>query len=192
MSTKGSKPLSSKDQSNFRDAIKLYEANQFRKAHKITEQILKKNPGHGETTALRGLMRCHINQKDEGIADLKKALTTDPESYICWHLYGIHAKMEKNYEEAVKAFTKTFKLEPNNASVCRDLAMLQAQTRQFAGAVISRGKILEGKPGFRQNWSALAVAQFLNKEYSASENTLTNFEKAINTKLPRLIWRTPR
>lgn len=185
MSTKGYKPLSSKDQSNFRDAIKLYEANQYRKAHKITEQILKKNPGHGETTALRGLMRCHINQKDEGIADLKKALTTDPESYICWHLYGIHAKMEKNYEEAVKAFTKTFKLEPNNASVCRDLAMLQAQTRQFAGAVISRGKILEGKPGFRQNWSALAVAQFLNKEYSASENTLTNFEKAINTKLPK-------
>ncbi|KAF5093133.1 hypothetical protein D0Z03_002538 [Geotrichum reessii] len=185
MSIKGSKPLSSKDQSNFRDAIKLYEANQYRKAHKITEQILKKNPGHGETTALRGLMRYHLNQKEEGVADLKKALSTDPESYICWHLYGIYTKIEKNYEEAVKAFTKTFKLEPNNASVCRDLAMLQAQNRQFAGAVVSRGKILEGKPGFRQNWSALAVAQFLNNEYSASENTLTNFEKAINTKLPK-------
>ena len=185
MVEKRSKALSSKDHSSFRDALKLYEAKQYKKALKLTEQILKKNPGHGETLSVRGLMRYHLNQKDDGLDDLKKGLVADPDSYICWHVYGLYNRLEKNYEEAAKAFTKALQYDPNNMNVTRDLAVLQVQTHQYAAAVVSRGKLLENSPGYRQHWNSLSIAQYLNKDYTAAENTLKKFEDAINKPLPK-------
>lgn len=185
MVQKRSKTLAPKDHATFLEALKLYEAKQYKKALKICEQILKKNPGHGETVSVRGLMRYHMNQKAEALEDLKNGLATDPESYICWHVYGLYTRLEKDYDESVKAFTKALQLDPKNINVTRDLALLQVQTRQFAAATVSRGKLLENSPGYRQHWNALAIAQYLNKEYAAADNTLKKFESAINTPLPK-------
>lgn len=184
MSQKRSK-LSSKDQSNFRDALRLYEAKQYKKSLKLCEQILKKNPGHGETLSVRGLMRYHLNQKEEGVEDLKNGLAADPESYICWHVYGLYHRLSKNYDESVKAFTKALQYDPNNINVTRDLAVLQVHTHQYAAATISRGKLLENSPGYRQHWNALAIAQYLCKDYAVANNTLKKFEAAISPPLPK-------
>lgn len=182
---KGSKPLPSKDLSNFREAVRLYESSQYRKALKLAEQILKKHPGHGETTAVRGLVRYHLNMKDEARQDMSKCIASDPESGICWHLYGIYQRLEKNYEEAVKAFAKTYQIDPTNINICRDLSVLQVQTRQFKNAIATKGSILENKPGYRQHWNALAIVQYLAKDYAAAENTLSKFENVVNQKFPK-------
>jgi hypothetical protein len=46
-------PLNSKDAASFRQLVKLYEAKQHKKAIKTAEQILKKNPNHGDTLAMK-------------------------------------------------------------------------------------------------------------------------------------------
>jgi hypothetical protein len=46
-------PLSSKDAASFRQLVKLYEAKQHKKALKTAEQVLKKNPNHGDTLAMK-------------------------------------------------------------------------------------------------------------------------------------------
>jgi len=46
-------PLGSKDSASFRQLVKLYEAKQHKKAIKTADQILKKNPNHGDTLAMK-------------------------------------------------------------------------------------------------------------------------------------------
>lgn len=179
------KVLASKDQSNFKEALKLFESKQYKKGLKICDQILKKNAGHGETLSVRGLIKYHMNQKEEGREDLKNGLAIDSDSFICWNAYAIYSKLEKNYEEAAKAFAKASQKDPQNINVARDLAVLQMHTHQYAAASVSRGKVLELQAGYRTNWNGLASAQFLAGDYKAAENTLSKFEKALNQPLPK-------
>lgn len=46
-------PLGSKDAASFKSLVKLYEAKQHKKAIKVADGILKKNPNHGETLAMK-------------------------------------------------------------------------------------------------------------------------------------------
>jgi hypothetical protein len=45
--------LSSKEQGLFRTLVKFFEAKQHKKALKTAEQILKKNPDHADTIAMK-------------------------------------------------------------------------------------------------------------------------------------------
>lgn len=58
-------PLGSKDAASFKSLVKLYEAKQHKKAIKVADGILKKNPNHGETLAMKVSGCCilyHSNQ----------------------------------------------------------------------------------------------------------------------------------
>lgn len=178
--------LQPKDAANFRSALKLYETKQYKKALKTVDQILKKNSDHGETLALKGLVLYHMSKKEEGYEYIKKGLMKDLSSYVCWHIHGMYHRSEKNYDEATKCFVKALKFDPENQNVLRDLSLLQAQVHQWDALVISRKKMLTDKPGFRQNWTALAVAQYLTKDYSGAESTLSSFEKLLTEPLPKL------
>jgi hypothetical protein len=59
-------PLSSKDQANFRQLVKFYEAKQYKKALKTADQLLKKNPNHGDTEAMKALVINSLGNADEG------------------------------------------------------------------------------------------------------------------------------
>ncbi|ANB12444.1 Nat1p [Sugiyamaella lignohabitans] len=169
--------LAPKDASNFRAALKLYEAKQYKKALKGVEGVLKKSPNHGESLALKGLVLYHLGKKEEGHESIKKGLEKDSTSYVCWHIYGLYHRQEKDYEEATKSYSKALQYDPENQNVIRDLGILQMQVRQYDALVSTRSKMLSHQPGFRQNWNALAIAQHLSGDYAGAEKTLLNFEQ---------------
>lgn len=51
-------------------------------------QILKKHPGHGETLAMKGLILCYQEKKEEAYDFVRRGLRADLKSYVCWHVYG--------------------------------------------------------------------------------------------------------
>lgn len=59
-------PLNSKDQANFRQLVKFYEAKQYKKALKTADALLKKNPNHGDTEAMKALVINSLGNPDEG------------------------------------------------------------------------------------------------------------------------------
>jgi tetratricopeptide (TPR) repeat protein len=177
--------LAPKDASNFRASLKLYESKQYKKALKGVEAVLKKNPDHGESLSLKGLVLYFMGKKDEGYEFVKKGLANDITSYVCWHIHGLYHRQEKNYEEATKCYSRALQLDPENQNVLRDLSGLQMQVRLYDALVVSRKKMLTDKPGFRQNWTALAVAQHLSGDYKGAETTLANFEKLVKEPLPK-------
>ena len=97
-------PLSSKESSLFRQVIRNYEDKQYKRGLKAAEQILKKNPKHGDTMAMKALILNQQGKTEEAFALGKEALTADMKSHICWHVYGLLYRHQKNFEEAIKAY----------------------------------------------------------------------------------------
>ena len=178
-------PLSSKEASLFRQVIRCYEDKQYKRGLKNADIILKKHPKHGETMAMKALIINGQGKTDEAFALGKEALTIDMKSHICWHVYGLLYRANKNFEEAIKAYKFALRLEPDSLQIQRDLAILQIQMRDYAGYVQSRTAMLQARPGVRQNWTALAVAHHLAGDLPEAEKVLTTYEETLKTTPPR-------
>ncbi|GAW11938.1 hypothetical protein ANO14919_012910 [Xylariales sp. No.14919] len=174
-------PLSSKENSLFRQVIRNYEEKQYKRGLKAAEQILKKNPKHGDTLAMKALIINSLGKTDDAFALAKEALTADMKSHICWHVYGLLYRHQKNFEEAIKAYKFALKLEPGSPQIQRDLAYLQVQMRDFQGYIQSRTAMLQSKSQLRQNWTALAVAHHLAGDLAQAEKVLTTYEESLKS-----------
>ncbi|KAI1735409.1 tetratricopeptide [Xylaria scruposa] len=174
-------PLSAKENSLFRQVIRNYEDKQYKRGLKAAEQILKKNPKHGDTMAMKALIINSTGKTDEAFALAKEALTADMKSHICWHVYGLLYRHQKNFEEAIKAYKFALKLEPGSPQIQRDLAFLQIQMRDYQGYIQSRTAMLQAKSQLRQNWTALAVAHHLAGDLTQAEKVLTTYEESLKS-----------
>ncbi|KAJ2980823.1 hypothetical protein NQ176_g2416 [Zarea fungicola] len=171
--------LSSKEAAQFRQVIRSYEDKQYKRGLKTADLILKKVPKHGETMAMKALILNGQGKMEEAFALGKEALTADMKSHICWHVYGILYRANKNFEEAAKAFKFALKLEPTSIPIQRDLAILQIQIRDYQAYIQSRNAMLQARSGARQNWTALAIAHHLAGNLTEAETVLTTFEDTI-------------
>ncbi|KAI9644923.1 hypothetical protein NHQ30_006957 [Ciborinia camelliae] len=172
-------PLSSKESSLFRTVVRNYEDKQYKKGLKAADQILKKNPKHGDTLAMKALILNSQGKSEEAFALAKVALQCDFKSHVCWHVYGLLYRAAKNFEEAIKAYKFALKLEPDSQQIQRDLALLQVQMRDYPGYLVSRRAMLAARSGIRQSWTALAVALHLNGELAEAEQVLTTYEETL-------------
>lgn len=60
---------------------------------------------------MKGLILTHMGKRDEGIELVKKGVRLDLTSHICWHVFGLIQKGEKNYEEALKSYTQALRFD---------------------------------------------------------------------------------
>ncbi|KAG6833055.1 hypothetical protein H0H87_012066 [Tephrocybe sp. NHM501043] len=171
--------LPSKEATLFKELLTLYETRQLKKGLKTADQILKKFPEHGETICMKGLVLTHMGKRDEGIDLVKKGVRLDLTSHICWHVFGLIQKGEKNYEEALKSYTQALRFDKENINILRDAAQLQTQLRLFDALVETRHTLLRIRPTLRQHWIALAVAYHLNRNLSEARKTLEHYERTL-------------
>ncbi|RDW94165.1 peptide alpha-N-acetyltransferase complex A subunit NAT1 [Aspergillus mulundensis] len=176
--------LSSKDASLFRQVVRHYENKQYKKGIKTADQVLRKNPTHGDTLAMKALIMSNQGEQQEAFALAKEALKNDMKSHICWHVYGLLYRAEKNYEEAIKAYRFALRIEPDSQPIQRDLALLQMQMRDYQGYIQSRSSMLQARPAFRQNWTALAIAHHLSGDLEEAEKVLTTYEETLKSPPP--------
>ena len=88
----------------FKQILRLYETKQYKKALKAAEAILKKSPQHGETLAMKGLIFSQMKRQEEAHALVKKGLSFNLNSHVCWHVSGLLYRAEQNYDQAIKCF----------------------------------------------------------------------------------------
>jgi tetratricopeptide (TPR) repeat protein len=128
---------------------------------------------------MKALILNSQGKTEEAFALGKVALMKDMKSHVCWHVYGLLWRAAKNYDEAIRAYKQALKLEPDSAQILRDLALLQAQMRDFQGYMESRKLMLQSRPQWRQNWTALAIANHLAGDLENAENILTKYEETL-------------
>lgn len=178
------KPIfANKEDANAREALKLYEGKQYKKALKLIDQNLKKNSSHAESLAIKGCCNFQLGHKSDAEPYIVKATAKDSNNYLVDHLAGIYYRSVDNYQEAAKWFKAAVDNGLPNTLLLRDLSLLQSQVRDYKNLRDSRQAFLDSQPGYRANWTAVAVAHHLNKDYDASVNTLAKIEDIIKEHL---------
>ena len=181
-----SSQLPSKEATLFRHLVQNYETKQYKKGLKAAEQILKKHPKHGDTQAMKALILSNQGKTDEAFELCKDSLRNSlMKSNVCWHVYGLLWRSVKNYDEAMRAYKLALNLDPDSTQIQRDLALLQVQMRDFNGMVQSRRTMLQGKPQWRQNWTALAIALHLSEDLAGAEDVLQKYEETLKQAPPK-------
>lgn len=92
---------------------------------------------------------------------VKLGLMNDMRSHVCWHVYGLIYRSERNYNEAIKAYKQALRIDKDNLQILRDLSLLQIQMRDLSGFALTRHSILTLKPNQKINWLTFALAKHL-------------------------------
>ena len=168
--------LPKKEKELFRSVVSCYESKNYKKGIKNADLILKKYPNHGETLAMKGLITNFLGGKKEDAYELVKAgLRNGVRSHICWHVFGLLHKSDKNLKEASKCYLNALRIDPYNQNILRDLSTLQLQVRDLSGFVVSRRKILDARPSLGTSWIAYAVGNYLMGDYVAAFDIVNKY-----------------
>ncbi|KAG4961581.1 hypothetical protein JHK87_038214 [Glycine soja] len=176
--------LPPKEANLFKLIVKSYETKQYKKGLKAADTILKKFPDHGETLSMKGLTLNCMDRKSEAYELVRQGLKNDLKSHVCWHVYGLLYRSDREYREAIKCYRNALKIDPDNIEILRDLSLLQAQMRDLSGFVETRQQLLTLKSNHRMNWIGFAVAHHLNSNASKAIEILEAYEGTLEDDYP--------
>eukprot|EP00639_Heterosigma_akashiwo_P034552 CAMPEP_0194718854 /NCGR_PEP_ID=MMETSP0296-20130528/10385_1 /TAXON_ID=39354 /ORGANISM="Heterosigma akashiwo, Strain CCMP2393" /LENGTH=236 /DNA_ID=CAMNT_0039620349 /DNA_START=59 /DNA_END=766 /DNA_ORIENTATION=+ len=175
MAESGTPPLPKKEHDLFKSTVKFYETKNYKKGVKAADAVLKNFPLHGETLAMKGLLLNCMDKKEEAHECVKKGLALDVKSHVCWHVYGLVHRSERNYTMAIKCYLNALRIDPQNKQILRDISLLQVQMRDLPGFMETRRKILVSQPSNRANWVNYALAQHLCGRHQRALGILESF-----------------
>ncbi|XP_057451305.1 N-terminal acetyltransferase A complex auxiliary subunit NAA15-like [Lotus japonicus] len=176
--------LPPKEANLFKLIVKSYESKQYKKGLKAADTILRKFPDHGETLSMKGLTLNCMDRKPEAYELVRQGLKNDLKSHVCWHVFGLLYRSDRDYREAIKCYRNALKIDPDNIEILRDLSLLQAQMRDLTGFVETRQQLLTLKPNHRMNWIGFAVSHHLNSNASKAIEILEAYEGTVEDDYP--------
>ena len=171
--------LPPKENALFKRILKCYEQKQYKNGLKFAKQILS-NPKfseHGETQAMKGLILNCLGRKEEAYEHVRKGLTNDLRSHVCWHVYGLLQRSDKKYSEAIKCYRNALKWDKDNMQILRDLSLLQIQMRDLEGYKETRHQLFQLRPTQRASWIGFAMSYHLLQDYDMALKILEEFRK---------------
>ncbi|TID15427.1 hypothetical protein CANINC_004392 [Pichia inconspicua] len=185
----------------FRSALQDYEAKNYKKAIQTVDKILKKNPLHSQSYALKALITgfyhpnspdntdanelCNVNEDILKECDdlIEQAVKYGPSNSISAHLSALFYRQVKNYERAAHFYSTAYANNPNNKAILRDLSSCLSQMKNYKLLSKTRLDYLTAEPGYRANYSSTAIAYDLNDEYENSIKIIEQIEELVKDKL---------
>jgi len=177
MPPSASQTLPKKENNIFKGLSKLHEKKQFKRALRDCDAILKVNPDHGETLAMKGLTLNFLNKKTEAYDLVRLGIRKNIMSPICWHVYGLLYRSDGDYKEAKKCYLQAMKRDKNNLHILRDLSLLQIQLRDLPGYLRTRKALLHLKKTANDSWYTFCMAWELLGHYNEAIDVMTAFEE---------------
>ena len=101
-------------------------------------------------------------------------------SHVCWHVYGLLHRAERNYNEAIKAYKQALRIDTENLQILRDLSLLQIQMRDLSGFLVTRQSILGFKSNQKINWLSFALAKHLNGDHRGAIKVLATYLDSLH------------
>ena len=146
--------------------------------------MLKKFADHGETLAMKGLILNCQERKAEAYELVRLGVKKDIKSHVCWHVYGLLYRSDREYLQAIKCYRSALRHDPDNNQILRDLSLLQVQMRDLSGFVQTRNHLLTLKPTNRNNWLTFAVSQHLMGRLAKAVDIVEAYEKTLEGTTP--------
>ncbi len=107
-------------------------------------------------------------------------------SHVCWHVFGLLHRGDRNYNEAIKAYKQALRIDADNLQILRDLSLLQIQMRDLSGFVVTRHNILNLKSNGKINWLAFALAKHLTGDLRGAISVIDIYLGTLSEGAPEL------
>ena len=133
---------------------------------------------------MKGLTLNYLDRKPEAYELVRCGLKHDLRSHVCWHVYGLLYRSDREYREAIKCYANALRLDKGNQQILRDMAWLQVQMRDRSGLVETRRQLLTQKAGAKANWLGFAVAAHLDGRHALAVHILEAYEKTLTGEPP--------
>ena len=135
----------------------------------------------------RPYVNIHVSVSLHGFYNLfPPSLPLHYRSHVCWHVYGLLHRADRNYLEAIKAYKQALRIDHDNLQILRDLSLLQIQMRDLSGFVVTRNAILNLKPTAQTNWLSFAVAKHLQGNYEGALKVIDIYLGTLQEGSPEL------
>jgi peptide alpha-N-acetyltransferase len=135
--------------------------------------------GAGETLAMKGLTLNCVERKKEAYEYVRLGLKKNMMSHVCWHVYGLLYRSDRDYKEAIKCYKQALKRDKDNGQILRDLSLLQIQMRELGGFAETRRQLLTINSKNRNNWIGFAIAQHYQGDLAMALRVLEAYESTI-------------
>ncbi|KAH0481915.1 MAG: hypothetical protein KVP17_000422 [Porospora cf. gigantea B] len=118
---------------DIRQMQRHYDDKRYKKALKLSDDILSRNPTHAETMALKALcLLCSPGISGEDPLDVAKlAVRTNPKVCAAWHAMGLVQKDRGEYTTALRTLKMAWRLANGSLNVLRDLIQAGLQSQRY-------------------------------------------------------------
>ena len=120
-----------------------------------------------------------MERKAEAYELVRKGVKQDIKSHVCWHVYGLLYRSDREYMQAIKCYRGALRHDKDNIQILRDLSLLQVQMRDLPGFVQTRNQLLTLKPTNRNNWFSFALARHLSNQFQQAIGIVESYEKTL-------------
>ena len=120
-----------------------------------------------------------MERKAEAYELVRKGVKQDIKSHVCWHVYGLLYRSDREYLQAIKCYRGALRHDKDNIQILRDLSLLQVQMRDLPGFVQTRNQLLTLKPTNRNNWFSFALARHLSNQCQQAIGIVESYEKTL-------------
>lgn len=128
---------------------------------------------------MRGLTLNCMDRKKEAYEHVRLGLKKNMMSHVCWHVYGLLYRSDRDYKEAIKCYKQALKRDKDNGQILRDLSLLQIQMRELGGFVETRRQLLTINSKNRNNWIGFAIAQHYQGDLAMALRVLEAYESTL-------------
>lgn len=155
------------DKKNYRklmEAIACYNRDEFKKSHKILDQLEKECKTAGDYSAV--YMFRAMNYEEQGLMDetvrtYERLLQYDMTNSIAWSNLGLCYKKKGRMDEVYEAYTNAIRYDPNNESAYMNLSCYYLAVGDASKALENALKSIEIQPDFVSGLEAAAVSSKL-------------------------------
>lgn len=130
---------------------------------------------------MKGLTLNCMGKKEEAYEFVRSGIKNDLKSHVCWHVFGLLYRSDRNYNEAIKCYRNAIRIDPENLQILRDLYLLQVQMRDLKGFAETRRTMLTLKPNNRNNWIGFAIAHHLVGNYQMAIDIIDKYFSTLET-----------
>lgn len=128
---------------------------------------------------MKGLTLNALDKKAEATELVRRGLRLDLRSHICWHVYGLLYRSDREYRDAARAYLQALRYDKDNQQILRDLALLQIQIRDYDGLEETRRTLLTVRPNQRNNWIGFALSFHLLGNYNTAVSVLDTYQDTL-------------
>ena len=77
------------------------------------------NGPDSKITKFSKIIKCRKNVQRERNVHVQHKI------HVCWHVYGLLYRSDREYREAIKCYRNALRIDPNNIEILCDLSLLQ-------------------------------------------------------------------